>query len=317
MTRTNQTNLPSTMMNNQSDLGVAINSTNPNSITDANIPVNNAESTNSVLMADAQIPALLVEAQLPPNPNLVDRNTTSFNPMNTSSNRSPIFQFSQFPQAPNLNSSQPQQNQVMSAQDEVSVVVKCLKLGAADYLAKPLRTNELLNLWTHMWRRRQMLGLSEKKILNYDFDMVASDPSDANTNSTTVFSDDTDEKSRRSTILENSILNNREAEDLVMAEKLLMKHIDAPGRWLQERHRRLLLNKFCGRYFRDKNLHRFIIYDEQIQDKFEHNRRLRNPVTTAIQQAIHGLSYTVYGKADVRRLMFEVFDFEQIQPKEV
>ncbi|KAB2633552.1 two-component response regulator-like APRR1 [Pyrus ussuriensis x Pyrus communis] len=45
---------------------------------------------------------------------------------------------------------------MMSAQDEVSTVVKCLKLGAADYLVKPLRTNELLNLWTHMWRRRRM-----------------------------------------------------------------------------------------------------------------------------------------------------------------
>lgn len=45
----------------------------------------------------------------------------------------------------------------MSAQDEVPVVVKCLKLGAADYLVKPLRTNELLNLWTHMWRRRRMV----------------------------------------------------------------------------------------------------------------------------------------------------------------
>ena len=43
----------------------------------------------------------------------------------------------------------------MSAQDEVSVVVKCLRLGAADYLVKPVRTNELLNLWTHMWRRRR------------------------------------------------------------------------------------------------------------------------------------------------------------------
>ncbi|KAF5185726.1 Ribonuclease iii domain-containing protein rnc1 protein [Thalictrum thalictroides] len=106
-------------------------------------------------------------------------------------------------------------------------------------------------------------------------------------------------------------------QDLVMAERLLMKHLDAPGRWLQERHRRVLLNKFCGRYLRDKNLHRFIIYDEQIQDKYEHNRRLRNPVTTAISQAIHGLSYTVYGKPDVRRLMFEVFDFEQIQPKAI
>ncbi|KAJ7978456.1 Two-component response regulator-like [Quillaja saponaria] len=87
---------------------------------------------------------------------------------------------------------------MMSAQDEVSVVVKCLRLGAADYLVKPLRTNELLNLWTHMWRRRRMLGLVEKNILNYDFDLVVSDPSDANTNSTTLFSDDTDDKSRRS-----------------------------------------------------------------------------------------------------------------------
>lgn len=46
---------------------------------------------------------------------------------------------------------------VMSAQDEISIVVKCLRLGAADYLVKPLRTNELLNLWTHMWRRRRMV----------------------------------------------------------------------------------------------------------------------------------------------------------------
>ncbi|KAJ4980212.1 hypothetical protein NE237_010992 [Protea cynaroides] len=106
-------------------------------------------------------------------------------------------------------------------------------------------------------------------------------------------------------------------QDLVMAEKLLMKHLDAPGRWLQERHRRLLLNKCCGKYLREKYLQHCIIYGEQVQDSYEHNRRLRNPATTAVQQAIHGLSYTVYGKPDVRRLMFEVFDFEQIQPKAV
>ncbi|XP_043721628.1 two-component response regulator-like APRR1 [Telopea speciosissima] len=101
---------------------------------------------------------------------------------------------------------------MMSAQDEVSVVVKCLRLGAADYLVKPLRTNELLNLWTHMWRRRRMLGLAEKNILNYDFDLVGSDPSDANTNSTTLFSDDTDDKSRRSPLLEMSVSNHQEDE---------------------------------------------------------------------------------------------------------
>ncbi|XP_004508721.1 two-component response regulator-like APRR1 isoform X2 [Cicer arietinum] len=100
---------------------------------------------------------------------------------------------------------------MMSAQDEVSIVVKCLRLGAADYLVKPLRTNELLNLWTHMWRRRRMLGLTENNILNYDFDLVASDPSDANTNSTTLFSDDTDDKSKRS--------NNPEAEISIQQEQ--------------------------------------------------------------------------------------------------
>jgi len=52
----------------------------------------------------------------------------------------------------------------MSAQDEVSVVVKCLRLGAADYLVKPLRTNELLNLWTHMWRRRRMVCIVQLHI---------------------------------------------------------------------------------------------------------------------------------------------------------
>eukprot|EP00262_Sarcandra_glabra_P002774 TRINITY_DN1316_c0_g1_i1.p1 TRINITY_DN1316_c0_g1~~TRINITY_DN1316_c0_g1_i1.p1 ORF type:complete len:573 (-),score=92.82 TRINITY_DN1316_c0_g1_i1:189-1907(-) len=102
---------------------------------------------------------------------------------------------------------------MMSSQDEVSVVVKCLRLGAADYLVKPLRTNELLNLWTHVWRRRRMLGLAEKDILNHGFDFVGSDPSDANTNSTTLFSDDTDDKSRRSTVPETSVSNRLEVTE--------------------------------------------------------------------------------------------------------
>ncbi|KAK2655497.1 hypothetical protein Ddye_008549 [Dipteronia dyeriana] len=106
---------------------------------------------------------------------------------------------------------------MMSAQDEVSIVVKCLRLGAADYLVKPLRTNELLNLWTHMWRRRRMLGLAEKNILSYDFDQVASDPSDANTNSTTIFSDDTDDKSRKSTNPELGMASHQENESAVAA----------------------------------------------------------------------------------------------------
>ena len=45
----------------------------------------------------------------------------------------------------------------MSAKDEVSLVVKCLRLGVADYRVKPLRRNVMLNLWIHMWRRRRMV----------------------------------------------------------------------------------------------------------------------------------------------------------------
>ncbi|EXB38554.1 Two-component response regulator-like protein [Morus notabilis] len=106
---------------------------------------------------------------------------------------------------------------MMSAQDEISIVVKCLRLGAADYLVKPLRTNELLNLWTHMWRRRRMLGLAEKNILNYEFDLVVSDPSDANTNSTTLFSDDTDDKSRKATNQEAGMSVHQEDEESAAA----------------------------------------------------------------------------------------------------
>ncbi|CAL9057950.1 unnamed protein product [Musa banksii] len=83
---------------------------------------------------------------------------------------------------------------MMSAQDEVSIVVKCLQLGAADYLVKPLRMNELLNLWTHMWRRRRMLGLTEKDVFSHDLEISLSDPSDVNTSSTILISDNTDDQ---------------------------------------------------------------------------------------------------------------------------
>lgn len=42
----------------------------------------------------------------------------------------------------------------MSSQDSVSTVYKCMLRGAADYLVKPIRRNELRNLWQHVWRRQ-------------------------------------------------------------------------------------------------------------------------------------------------------------------
>ena len=42
---------------------------------------------------------------------------------------------------------------VMSSHDSISVVLKCMLKGAADFLIKPVRKNELRNLWQHVWRR--------------------------------------------------------------------------------------------------------------------------------------------------------------------
>ncbi|KAL7092019.1 hypothetical protein ACP275_12G139700 [Erythranthe tilingii] len=42
---------------------------------------------------------------------------------------------------------------MMSAHDSMVLVFKCLSKGAVDFLVKPIRKNELKNLWQHVWRR--------------------------------------------------------------------------------------------------------------------------------------------------------------------
>nr|GMD59650.1 two-component response regulator-like APRR7 isoform X1 [Ipomoea batatas]GMD65417.1 two-component response regulator-like APRR7 isoform X1 [Ipomoea batatas] len=41
---------------------------------------------------------------------------------------------------------------MMSSHDSMSLVFKCLSNGAVDFLVKPVRKNELKNLWQHVWR---------------------------------------------------------------------------------------------------------------------------------------------------------------------
>ncbi|KAI4330983.1 hypothetical protein MLD38_029219 [Melastoma candidum] len=43
---------------------------------------------------------------------------------------------------------------MMSSHDAISTVFSCMLRGAADYLVKPVRKNELKNLWQHVWRRQ-------------------------------------------------------------------------------------------------------------------------------------------------------------------
>ncbi|XP_037496233.1 two-component response regulator-like APRR3 isoform X3 [Jatropha curcas] len=45
---------------------------------------------------------------------------------------------------------------MMSSHDSISMVLKCMLKGAADFLIKPVRRNELRNLWRHVWRRQNL-----------------------------------------------------------------------------------------------------------------------------------------------------------------
>ncbi|XP_043812892.1 two-component response regulator-like PRR95 isoform X4 [Manihot esculenta] len=45
---------------------------------------------------------------------------------------------------------------MMSSHDSISMVLKCMLKGAADFLIKPVRRNELRNLWQHVWRRQTL-----------------------------------------------------------------------------------------------------------------------------------------------------------------
>ncbi|XP_078445767.1 two-component response regulator-like APRR9 [Wolffia australiana] len=43
---------------------------------------------------------------------------------------------------------------MMSSRDSMNMVFKCMLKGAVDFLVKPMRKNELRNLWQHVWRRQ-------------------------------------------------------------------------------------------------------------------------------------------------------------------
>ncbi|OEL19997.1 Two-component response regulator-like PRR73 [Dichanthelium oligosanthes] len=52
---------------------------------------------------------------------------------------------------------------MMSSNDSMSMVFNCLSKGAVDFLVKPLRKNELKNLWQHVWRRCHSSSGSESE----------------------------------------------------------------------------------------------------------------------------------------------------------
>ncbi|KAL9240594.1 hypothetical protein vseg_014794 [Gypsophila vaccaria] len=63
---------------------------------------------------------------------------------------------------------------MMSKYDSVSMVYKCMTRGAADFLVKPIRINELRNLWQHVWRRQ-----SVSRVLGPQDDSIAQEKLEA------------------------------------------------------------------------------------------------------------------------------------------
>ncbi|MCL7025959.1 hypothetical protein MKW94_026868 [Papaver nudicaule] len=49
---------------------------------------------------------------------------------------------------------------MMSSHDSIGIVFKCMLKGASDFLVKPVRKNELRNLWQHVWRKYCQSGSS-------------------------------------------------------------------------------------------------------------------------------------------------------------
>lgn len=54
----------------------------------------------------------------------------------------------------------------MSSNDSMGIVFKCLSKGAVDFLVKPIRKNELKNLWQHVWRKCHSVSHISDKFLS-------------------------------------------------------------------------------------------------------------------------------------------------------
>ncbi len=50
---------------------------------------------------------------------------------------------------------------VMSSEQSQEAICKAFTVGAADYLIKPIRKNEVATLWHHIWRKVMAAGNSD------------------------------------------------------------------------------------------------------------------------------------------------------------
>ncbi|KAH9624877.1 hypothetical protein KSS87_020277 [Heliosperma pusillum] len=125
---------------------------------------------------------------------------------------------------------------VTSSQDSISVVVKCMLKGAADFLIKPVRKNELKNLWRHVWRKLtidgqypQNLGIQQHEAKAAFVNNPTTDPS-ANTVSTSQKSSKCSEKATdtQSSCTTSYLINDKETEQILKNVK--MEKVSIPSK---------------------------------------------------------------------------------------
>ncbi len=71
---------------------------------------------------------------------------------------------------------------VVSSQDDREMVLKCLSLGAIDYLVKPLRRNELRHIWTRLWWSQQAVSTFPHRLTSLAASSSASGGAESDSN---------------------------------------------------------------------------------------------------------------------------------------
>ncbi|KAJ0964223.1 hypothetical protein J5N97_029345 [Dioscorea zingiberensis] len=122
---------------------------------------------------------------------------------------------------------------MMSSHDSISMVFKCMLRGAADYLVKPIRKNELRNLWQHVWRRHLSRGEhagsqcnQDEKPVNGDFEANVENNTSSYSSEYVVCMDKNEDNTEKGSDAQSSCTrSDAEAESQCMKNMQEIKHL--------------------------------------------------------------------------------------------
>ncbi|XP_040868713.1 two-component response regulator-like PRR95 isoform X7 [Glycine max] len=155
---------------------------------------------------------------------------------------------------------------VMSSHDSVSMVFKCMLKGAADFLIKPVRKNELRNLWQHVWRRHAISRPPQNLTLpEIELGFAAENHAASNDSSGSVASTPKDDECSEKTSEAHDILQLKSSSNLsnidtvkhensTKCERESDKHNDEAGACITEKSLFILEDARCNKTFKPTGL---------------------------------------------------------------